>query len=160
MRNLFYTLLICLVFISCERSEPVQPIDNETQRTLSAEELVLKANLDATAKLLVQLIEDKDIQKELRNFSVDKNDQYNIYFRKLANPSKDDKYQFPELYSKFSKLVSQQKGNEDLLQYLIDNNCSIYIPYPLDWYPADKKLTVVANPIDNEDLNILFIHDA
>lgn len=59
-----------------------------------------------------------------------------------------------KIINKFAASKTSDESN-DLLEYLIANNCYLYVPYSLDWYPDDKQhFTVAPHPIDNTDQGI------
>lgn len=151
MTRIIKLLLISFIIftVSCKKDE-IQPI-KENKPELSSEQTLLKSNLDKAAKIIVQIINNKDVNYELKNSFISKNDINSISFKNLIeNNGKGSKINLPTLSKQIRDKISSSKDGEDLIKYLINNGCKIYIPYPLDWYSSEKNITIVGHPIDND----------
>jgi hypothetical protein len=168
MRNVLLFLIIGLFLFSCQKEDISRNEKRIEKRNLTNDEVILKNNLDNAAKILAEIVSDRTVQRELRNFSTDKNDQFRIPFNELlkavssqmakgdiAKPSS----KLIAFREKFTQRLSIQGAEQTLVQYLDDNNCSIYIPYPIEWYSEDTQLTVSAHPIDNDIEGVGYISD-
>lgn len=117
--------------------------------TLTPEQQLMKQNLDAAAQLLVAALNKPTVQRELQQLDYEKMRTDRLSFEQLLrNPAKDSR--FRSLATELGRsLNAGAKGSNNLADYLIEQGCELYLPYPLDWYPADAPITVAGHPIDN-----------
>lgn len=156
------SLFSSLLFLnSCSEDIPSQPQEDLVE-SLTQDQLEMKANLDNAAQLLAGIINDAAVHKEVSQLSYLNNEYNKLSFKNLlqadVKTSKGSVLKFSnlknEILSKFSASKSSNENN-DLLEYLIANNCYLYVPYSLDWYPEDKQqFTVAPHPIDNTDQGV------
>ena len=99
----------------------------------------MKANLDNAAQLLAGIINDADVHKEVSQLSYLNNEYNKLSFKNLlqedVKTSKGSVLKFSNLKNKLLNKCSASKGSNesnDLLEYLIANNCYLYVPYSLD----------------------------
>jgi hypothetical protein len=60
MRKFYYVLILCAFTISCDKQEISQDISNVVvKKELSKSEIILKNNLNQTAKIIAGLVKEK-----------------------------------------------------------------------------------------------------
>ncbi len=125
---------------------------------LTADELVLKTKLNNTAKLIADLANEPRVFKEFSQLADDKHDFSTLSFSELLESPVTKKGNKVLNFSNLRKELINAKSDDsdsELLDYLVKEDCYIYIPYPLDWYPEERHFfTVTAHPIDNEEEGI------
>lgn len=154
-RTIFVLAMFALLTVSCQK-EQIEEFKN--QEGLTIEQKELKSNLDKAANLISQIINSTEVKKEFSKV-FNSNIDYNSYikFDELLNDNiKETATPLPKFSEKVKELFST-KDNSRLSDYLVKNGCSIYIPYPFDWYPKDKPITVAGHPIDNEEEGIGYV---
>ncbi|MCF6243346.1 MAG: hypothetical protein L3J74_18665 [Bacteroidales bacterium] len=164
MKNIFKILIsfiiVSLVVAGCQKEE-INPI-NEEQAQLTPEQLDLKYKMDQAAQVLVQFSNDKEVLAEVQKMVDLKmyGDDY-IKFKDLFQPESNSQLKsFGE--TKFAKRFREKAASSlkssdsfDLEQFLIDNDLVLYVPYPVEDYPADKQVpTITFDPLDNDTVNI------
>lgn len=155
MKNLVYAIAVCLLLASCEKYESGQINKNQVNKKILTEsETILKNNLDQAAKILADVIQDYAVMSELALLSNENREFYNLPFKDLLDETKGVSGSFRNLREKF--LIgcpsSESKGGwGDLANFLANNDCYIYCPYPSSFYPkGTNSFTVAAHPIDND----------
>ncbi len=159
---LFSSLLFSsLLFSSCEKENPASfEINNDA--ILTHEDAILKKKLHEASLIMVELINKPEIYKEICQLASEKHDFNEVSFKSLASSdevkSNEGSFVFSSLKQSLQEKIANEKSSdpiEDLMQYLIDNDCYLYSPYPLEWYPEDKQeFTIAAHPIDNDEEGI------
>ena len=131
----------------------------QTQPALTPEQQLIKQNLDAAAQLLVAALNKPMVQRELHQLDYEKIRTDRLGFEQLLrSPAKDG--QFRSLATELGRsLNAGAKGSDNLADYLIEQGCELYMPYPLEWYPADAPITVAGHPIDNVEQGIGYVVD-
>lgn len=149
MKTSFYLALLSFIIttISCQK-ENIEP-KNELKE-LSEFQVKLKTNLDKTAKIITQIVNDEDVKKELNQISTIKKDLSKIRFKELFNKESKTSNNFKSLRNEFLQKISNQKDRDDLVQFLSENNCYLYIPYPNEWYNSNSNYAVAGHPITND----------
>ena len=136
---------------TAEVPETVVEAENtaNAQPALTPELQLMKQNLDAAAQLLVAALNKPMVQRELQQLDYEKIRTDRLSFEQLLrNPAKDGSFRC--LATELGRsLNAGAKGSNNLADYLIEQGCELYLPYPLDWYPADAPITVAGHPIDN-----------
>jgi hypothetical protein len=132
---------------------------------LTPAQLEMKAKLNDAAKILSKVINKPEIRKEISQLASTKHDYNKVSFGELLNDEKvvrkSQSFTFSDLAKEIKSELSSAKGgfDDDLLTYLADNNCYIYVPYPIEWYTQKSiDYTIAAHPIDNEDEGIGYIN--
>lgn len=140
---------------ACEKNDNL-PADQTpvSKRMLSGPEAILKANLDQTAKIVADIIQDDAVLSELTQLSDENREFFSLSFRDLLDESKSVSSSFSNLRNRFlAECSSGAKGNDlgNLADYLTKNDCYLYCPYPSSFYPrGTNSYTVAAHPIDND----------
>ena len=134
---------------------PGRPIRVQTgKRLLTGSEIILKQNLDQAAKIVADVIQDEAVMSELTLLSEENREFYSLPFRDLLDESKSAGSSFRNLREGFLKgcTASESKGGwGELASYLSKNDCYIYCPYPMSFYPkGTNSFTVAAHPVDND----------
>ena len=155
MKYLIYGLAICILLAGCEKNEPKLP-DQVTlnKKNLSENEVALKNNLQKAARLLTDIVREDAVIGELKAMSEESLTFDELSFKDLMASTKGTGELFPALRERFLQACSSDEAKgpiEDLAKYLADNDCYIYCPYPLSFYPKGTgTFTVASHPIDNE----------
>ncbi len=161
MKQLSIIFIICLCFAACEKEDSSITIqDQSVKRELDKSEIILKNNLSKTAIIVAKLANEKDVFQELTNLSSIESKREIVTFRELlSEPNKSTDDSFKNLRVKLKKeLLAKGTSNENLLQYLVDNNCYLYCPYPENFYQDGiKNFTVASHPIDNDAEGVGYI---
>jgi hypothetical protein len=165
MRNFYYVLLICAFTFSCDKNENPDVSTNEiVKKELSKSEIILKDKLNQAAKIMSNLVQDKEIVMELQTISKENRLSYDLSFKDLLAAPKGVNDPFKKLRNSFMKISLSKgmtDGGNDLNTYLIENNCYIYCPYPDDFYPEGiASYTVAPHPVDNEYEGVGYLVDA
>lgn len=141
---------LALVVSSCQKDD-IKPVNDGISNTLTAKQKILKTNLNKAALILAQVVNTNEVKEELAKVFFSKTDVRSIKFKELIDKdSKTSKHQLPLFSKKVNELFTSTKDNEDLVNYLCQNGCKVYVPYPLDWYTTDKTITVAGHPIEND----------
>jgi len=149
MKKVLLSLITISLFCASCQKDYIET-KTETQNTLSLEQKILKSNLDKAALLLSRVVISKDVKKELQAVFNSKADYHSISFKDIiTSDNKSVNAKLPEFSNKVIEVFMSSKENGDLINYLSQNGCRIYIPYPLDWYSDDKPISVGGHPIDN-----------
>jgi len=155
MKKLVFILAVCLFAAACEKDDNL-PADQTpvSKRQLSGPEAILKANLDQTAKIVADIIQDDAVLTELTLLSGENREFFSLSFRDLLDESKSVSSSFSNLRNRFlAECSSGAKGYDlgNLADYLTKNDCYLYCPYPSNFYPrGTTSYTVAAHPIDND----------
>ncbi|NSW93748.1 MAG: hypothetical protein HPY62_03460 [Bacteroidales bacterium] len=163
MRYIKYFVIGLLVLAGCEKFEPgVQTqSDGIAKRSLDQTEQVLKANLEQTARIVAGLVDEPLIMDELTLISEEGRSMYSLSFNDLIDNPKGIGDSFRNLRSRFLDECEKQgdtKGYGDLVNYLMKNDCYLYVPYPASFYPRGvKNFTVAAHPVDNDIENTGYV---
>jgi hypothetical protein len=155
MNKLLYTLIICVLLAGCDKYDSGQINQGSTSgKVLSGPETILRGNLDKSAKILAEIIQDETVMDELATLYNEDRTFYILPFSDLFDENKSISSSFRTLREKFLSncATSDAKGTWlDLANYLAKNGCYIYCPYPSSFYPkGTRSMTVAAHPIDNE----------
>jgi hypothetical protein len=158
MKNLIYALTICLLVTACEKNETLPVSQDLTgKRALSQSEIILKNNLDQTAKIIAEIAQDQSVINELALLYEETRTFYSLSFKELLDESKSIAGSFRNLREQFLKSCSStdtKGGWNDLAEFLSGNDCYIYCPYPSNFYAkGTSSFTVAAHPIDNDREN-------
>jgi len=164
-RGIVVLSLMILTFSACQKSNTTLAVEN-TETQLSPEQLVLKNGMQQAAIVIAQLSGDKEVQKEIQGLINLKmyNDDY-IKFEDLFHPEENNKLKSTKVTKfaqAFRKIIAKgdyqhlkSSNNFNLEQFLIDNNLTLYIPYPLSSYPENMRTpTVSFNPLDNDSVGM------
>ena len=151
--------MLCLLVTACEKNDSGLPVqDPVTKRLLTDSETILKTSLDQAAMILADIMQDEAVMNELTMLSEENRPFYNLSFSDLMDESKGPGASFKNLREKFleGSTSSESKGGwSDLAAYLAGNDCYIYCPYPVNFYPrGTNSFTVAGHPIDNDIENI------
>jgi len=155
MKKLVFIIAVCLFTAACEKDDNLPADQNPVaKRMLSGPEAVLKANLDQTAKIVSEIIQDDAVLSELSLLSDENRKFFSLSFRDLLDESKSESSSFSNLRNRFlEECSSAAKGYDlgNLADYLAKNDCYLYCPYPSNFYPrGTTSYTVAAHPIDND----------
>lgn len=163
MKNLIL-LFVVLTFIlgACEKKEAN---DFGTKKNFVTEEQkLLLAKMDEAAQVIAIFTSDEQVNNEISMFIKKKmyKDDF-IFFKDLFEPDANSVLKssnmsetvFSKLFRKASEGMSLKSGTvNDLEDFLIENNLALYVPYPLEDYPADKQIpTISFHPLLNDSLN-------
>lgn len=157
-RVLCYTLVMsAAILIGCSKEELTVKQTIE-KRQLSVEELVLKNNLNEAAQILSKVIAEDAVKQELRQITTFTSEKpiNSVGFKDLltTEPIKKGSHtlNFPQLSRRLTEEMSNLKNRDfDLYEYLAENNCELYCPYPLDFYDGKDTYTIAGHPIDNDE---------
>lgn len=155
MKKLVFIIAVCLFAAACEKDDNL-PADQTpvSKRMLSGDEAILKANLDQTAKIVTEIIQDDAVLSELTILSGEGREFFSLSFRDLLDESKSVSGSFSNLRNRFlAECSSGAKGYDlgNLADYLTKNDCYLYCPYPSSFYQrGTNSYTVAAHPIDND----------
>jgi len=160
MKKLVNVIAVSLLLAACEKDQSL-PSDQVAvaKRALSASEEILKANLDQTASIVADIIQDETVLSELTLISREGREFFSLPFRDLFDESKGLGAQFStfrkRLLEEFGSVTSKGPDQAILAEYLANNDCYLYCPYPSCFYPrGTRAYTVAAHPIDNDEENI------
>ncbi len=135
---------------------------------LTLEQKILKQNLSDAARLIASIANTPQVLSELAQLSPGLENEINtITFKELfeygSKKNKNSEYlSFPSLKKALYGFKTKKSGfdNESLLDYLIINNCYLYVPYSFDDYSGNSQpLAIAGHPIDNNENGIGFIFD-
>ena len=140
---------------SCEKDESGQiPQSSKSKKVLNESEIILKENLNQTARILANIVQEDAVINELSLIYNERRATYNLCFKDLLADPKGVDDSFKNLRERFLKECESTgliKGYEDIVSYLTKNNCYLYCPYPSSFYPKGiTSFTVAAHPIDND----------
>jgi hypothetical protein len=155
MKKLIFILAVCMFAAACEKDDNLPADQNPVpKRMLSGSEAILKANLDQTAKIIAEIIQDDAVLSELKLLSDENREFFSLSFRDLLDESKNVSCSFSNLRNRFlAECSAGAKGYDlgNLADYLTKNDCYLYCPYPSSFYPrGTNSYTVAAHPIDND----------
>jgi hypothetical protein len=158
MKNFIYALTVCLLVTACEKNETLPVVQDLTgKRPLSQPETILRDNLDQAAKMIAEIIQDQSVLTELTLLYDENRTFYSLPFKDLFDESKGLSQSFRNLREKFLQACASTdtKGDwSDLAKYLAGNDCYIYCPYPMSFYPkGTNTFTVAGHPVDNDEEN-------
>ncbi|WP_162198265.1 hypothetical protein, partial [Geofilum rubicundum] len=151
-------ILIALFFLFGCGSDDSYDLVLEDSEVL--EEQILKENLKEAATIVSQIVrEDEVVANEVREMIAMGiyNDDV-ILFKDLFVPQgnpilKSSNVKATQFEKKFDGVLSQNgnlKSSNNLKEYLIENEISIYEPYPMEDYAVDlRKPTITYHSIDN-----------
>jgi hypothetical protein len=156
-------LLMALAFTACQKDN-VGPVSKINKPQLTNEQLQLKNKMQQTAQIIAEFSNDPAVQAEIHDLIAQNiyTDDY-IKFKDLFHPVSNNRLK-SNTVSKFAQDFRNiiKSGNyphlknddtSDLEQYLVKNNLSLYVPYPLTDYPKDQRTpTVCFQPLDNDTL--------
>ena len=121
------------------------------QPALTAEQQLMKRNLDAAAQQLLTLVNTNNVRNELYQLDYDriKTDRLRIS-ELMEQPSKGGA--FGALATGIARTfeAGAKGGNAELLDYLKAQGCELYLPLPLDFYEEGTPITVVGHPLDKK----------
>jgi hypothetical protein len=159
-------VLMCLValFASCTKDviPDVEKTDRVIRRVLTPEETLMKEKLAVAAQVVRDVVLRQPAVVEevsdligLRLYR----DDY-IYFRDLFGTENRNKaiVHGAALFEKtFDEVVESKSGDikfPDIKKYLVENNITLYCPYPIEDYPAENQLpSCTSDPLDNDVIN-------
>jgi hypothetical protein len=156
----FSFIFFVVLLISCSKEQQeviVDPIFDSQQR-----EMLLK--MKDVSTLIAQFAENEEIKMELDQMIKLKmyNDDY-ILFRDLFTPTSNDKLKSAKIESTAFERAFNNATNssgfksgeiDDLKNYLVSNNLVLYIPYPIEMFPEDKRIpTISYHPLINDSIN-------
>lgn len=165
MKKLTFVLM-CLValFASCTKDviPDVEKTDQVVRRALTPEEILLKENLAKAAQVVrdVVLSEPAVVKEvsELIGLRLYRDDY--VYFRDLfsdENNLKGADRKAPLFERVFDEVIERKSGDlqfPDIKKYLVENDITLYCPYPIEDYPADNQLpSCTSDPLDNDVIN-------
>lgn len=166
MKKLTFVLM-CLValFASCTKDviPDVRENDQIVRRELTPEETLMKEKLAMVAQVVRDVVLSepavvKEVSKliDLRLYR----DDY-VYFRDLfsnENGLKGVDCKAPLFEKAFDEVIERKSGDlqfPDIKKYLVENNITLYCPYPIEDYPAGNQLpSCTSDPLDNDEINI------
>ena len=130
------------------------------QSSLTPEQQLMKQQLDAAAQLLVAALNKPTVQRELHQLDYEKMRTDRLSFEQLLrNPAKDGSFHC--LATELSRsLNAGAKSGNNLVDYLIEQGCELYLPMPLDFYEDGASITVAGHPVDNDEEGVGYVHDA
>jgi len=154
MKKLTYTIMICLFMAGCEKYDYVSSDSGLiNRRHLDDSEMTLGKNLNLTASLMADVIQDELVINEISQIFSEDRSEYQISFRDLFEDPKGEA-SFKNLKDRFLDACAAKGSNVDwgdLPRFLVKSGCYIYVPYPACFYPKGiKTFTVAAHPIDND----------
>lgn len=163
MKNLTYALIICSIVAGCEKYDSMNTDNDHIYRSqLDDSEITLRKNLDLTASLMADIIQDESVINEISQIFSEDRSEYQISFRDLLEDPKGEA-SFKNLKEKFLNICNAEESKGEwggLPQYLVKKGCYIYVPYPACFYPKGiKSFTIAAHPIDNDIENRGFCVD-
>ena len=150
-------LFSSLLFLnSCSKDVPIAPPEDKVE-ALTPAQLEMKAKLNDAAMILAHIVNVPEIHKELSQLSYLNHEFNKLPFKNLIDSETQKTngkvFKFSHFRKEFINRLNTSKssdGYDDLLKYLVENNCYLYVPYSLDWYPEERRsFTVAAHPIDN-----------
>lgn len=147
--------MLCLSVAGCIKEKTEIPlVQDPVRKDLSQPEAVLKENLRSTAQIMATLLCDDEIISELKSLSSEARTSNRLYFKDLlCDQEKSQADGFKSLRNSFlqSSAVKAADGLQNLTEYLADNNCYLYCPYPDEFYPEGfEYYTVAPHPVDND----------
>jgi hypothetical protein len=159
-------VLMCLValFASCKKDviPDVEKTDQVIRRVLTPEETLMKEKLAVAAQVVRDVVLRQPAVVEEVSDLIDLKlyrDDY-IYFRDLFGAENRNKaiIHGAALFERtFDQVVESKSGDikfPDIKKYLVENNITLYCPYPVEDYPADNQLpSCTSDPLDNEIIN-------
>lgn len=181
MKKLFYIFaFIALALTSCDKNEV--SIETKATKTLTAEQQKMRSALETTTNILLDMIaSDQTYFDELNQIIKGGSSEYlegRVLLKDLFGTNnntgalkvKADVNKFnTDFKNSFTKNRPQKvNGNsvsvdlfsnpDSLIKFLINNNVSLYCPYPIENYAADNRTPAISfHPIDNDSVNVGFL---
>lgn len=167
MKRIFLSLLIVLAFFGCKKHNELQ--SEIVESTVSYDGVMLQNTLDVISSMVVDnpalidfinasIVEEKDYLEDRVLFSDLFSEEANL---DIQQKSIGDVESFSSFFRRYASLcpnslLKSNSNGEDasvvnadvLMQYLIDNNISVYCPFPLDYYAEDNRIPAIAAVID------------
>jgi hypothetical protein len=167
----FYTLILSVLMVNCTNSVST----NSDVEELEVDDLELKSKMKQATLLITELAKNEQVVKEIQYavaHSIQEGRDEDVTFSelffedaqyKVALKSIDEsimgsfKNEFRQLVT--AKLKTQSENiDEDLENYLIQNNLKLYWPYSENWENVEGVLpTLSYHPLINEDENEGFL---
>jgi len=169
-------ILVSFLFSSCEK-ETVS-YSNESSLKLTEQQLIMRSALETTTNIMVQMLandkvyfgklndrilkgsanclEDRVLMKDLFNSTkeghasyVKSNSQFASDFKSAFSMIKPRK-----IKSDSDNFNSLLENADSLIQFLEENNVSLYCPIPLEYYEENNRIPAITfHPIDNDSVN-------
>lgn len=167
MKKTIFLFLIVLFFFGCKEHTELQNVIEEP--TVSYDGVMLQNTLDVITSMVVDnptvidfinasIVEEKDYLEDRVLFSDLFSEEANL---DIQQKSTIDVESFSHSFKHYASLCSNSllKSNSNgddanvvnadmLMQYLVDNNISVYCPFPLDYYAEDNRIPAIAAVID------------
>lgn len=157
----YIVLIIALILFSCNSEEVLNEESKKAIETaeLKENQITVKEKLMETALIVAEICSDNKIVDEI---AVAIQNQPNKFVSrvKLKELFEEESLKSSGLQGKFSKafrntlIQSNLKSSSTLIDYLIENEIEIYIPFGLDDYPEGTDIVVTFDPLDNDFENI------
>jgi hypothetical protein len=185
-KNIFTIAIIAIIFVlsSCEKNEVALNKPDAT-KALTQEQQKMRIALEKTTNILLDMISnDQTYFEQLNKVIVAGSPEYledrvmlKDLFSKTSNSStlrvKANSNKFDlDFKTAFSNNKPQKVGRiegvngaifsnpDSLIQFLTENNVSIYCPFPIEEYEKDNQIpTITFDPIDNDSANIGYLFD-
>jgi len=173
---------IIFALTSCSRNEDVESLKTEkTLTVLTFEQLKMRSALETTTNILLDMIsKDQTYFDELNNaitagspnYLADRvmmKDLFNSISKSGVSYVKTNSNKFVgDFKATFANKPQKVRGvnpnsntfsnSDSLIQYLTDNNVSLYCPYPLEDYSEGNRIPAISyHPIDNDPVNIGYL---
>ena len=178
---LFMITFACIMLSSCEK-ETVSH-SNESSIKLTEQQLKMRSALEKTTHVMLQMIvNDKEYFNNLNERIVKGSPgclEDRVLIKDLYSSTKGGHASYVKGDSQFAKdfknafdMIRPQKVNasseisfsmlenpDSLIQYLEDNNVSLYCPLPLDYYDENNRIPAITfHPIDNDSVNTGYLY--
>lgn len=156
-RLLFITFIICIHLFSCskenqEELEVIQPNSYDKE---------LLSKMEEASTVIAQFANNDEVKSELEGMiKMKKNNDDFVYFKDLFKSSSSDNFKganinetaFERCFDNVLNRDNEKSGEIDNLKdYLVANDLVLYIPYPLEMYPEDKRIpTISFHPLVND----------
>jgi len=161
----FIFLFASMLFSCNEATEDLSQTKNPEieYKELTAEEVLLKSQLAEVAKIVAEIASDQEVLDEI------------VATIKMQPRVMEDRVKFADLMSPKQQLKSGNievktgkfasafknklsksglKSASTLIESLASQGIEIYIPYPIEDYPAGTEVVITSHPIDNLCENI------
>ena len=184
MKKIFYIFaIVAFMLTSWDKND--KAIQQQASKTLSPEQQKMRSALETTTNILLDMISnDQTYFEELNKVIVTGSPEYledrvmiKDLFSNTSNSSslrvKTNTNKFTsDFKTAFSSSKPQKVGGiegidgalfsnpDSLIQFLTENNVSIYCPFPIEEYEKDNQVpTITFHPIDNDSVNIGYLFD-
>ncbi len=131
---------------------------------LNAVQKEAKEKLAETAKVLVKVLNQKNMVNEMKNLAARSKEVNTVSFRFLFHPE-ENATQFKSVNSKATEMANlfaqkfrtqlsrlKSTSSDSLEYYLVANNCKLYMPYRENWDMSQfNAVTIAPDPIDNDN---------